>query len=668
MRIKAQSTFSLVAVAAFALASVPAYAKWVSTTREMPQGVSMQVLKSDAKSTLVRFHVAGVDASSRMIDGREYSDISIPGSYNTDSAGQPSLPKITQSFMIPASASATLRVLEMRTVEEALGEPTPSKGALLRTVNPSEVAYSFAPTYDNGGRFPSTEVSLGNPFIMRDVHGMTVTFYPVVYDAATKLSKIVTDMTVEIQHVARERAFRLTNAMDGIDRDFMRLYGDRLPNFRQLMLQGNSMRAGQLTAENTKMLIITHDSFEDAMQPFVDWKTEMGFTVKMVNLNDIGTTYQKIKDFIKQEYDSEKMAYVILVGDAEQIPFHPGKSGNAISNEADPLYALTAGDDYYPDLFISRFSAKTVTQLETQITKSINYEKTPDENGDWYGKATGIASDEGSPTDGERAEILREKLLKFGYTEVDKLYDPGVTASDVAEVVNEGRSLINYIGHGSKTSWGTSYFANSNIDKLTNENKNPFIISVACVNGDFAGSGESFAERWLNAGTADAPKGAVAVFASSTNQAWVEPTVGQGSMVDLIVGKKMRTVGGISFNGEIAMLDSGMSYVKQTYETWHMFGDASLELRTAVPVAIQETETDPTDTGEWNRGAMTIRVGAEGLRAGLVQNGQLIAAGVSDSNGVIRLEVSDSQRSGEALLTITGGNMIPSRRVVNLSL
>jgi hypothetical protein len=497
---------------------------------------------------------------------------------------------------------------------------------------------------------------------MRDVNGVTIKLNPVVYDSATKLSTIVTDVTVEIGHSQKSREFRMTNATMGIDRDFMQLYQDRFPNFRSLMLQGKSMRAGQLVAENTKMLVITPDNFVATMKPFVDWKTQKGFTVQVATLAETGNTYQTIKAFIQKAYDKDKMAYVILVGDAEQVPFHPGKSGNAASNEADPMYALTAGTDSYPDLFISRFSAKNTTMLDTQINKSIAYERNPDVNGTWYSKASGMASNEGSPTDGARAEVLREKLLKFNYTLVDKLYDPGVTSTQVATAINEGRGYFNYIGHGSKTSWGTSGFSNTNIDALSNGNKLPFIVSVACVNGDFSGSGESFAERWMNAGTPTAPKGAIAVFASSTNQAWVEPTVAQLSIVDLLIAGKSRSVGGLSFNGELAMIDSGMSGVLQTFETWHLFGDASLEMRTKTPVAIMSS------LGQYSsaNNTMTVTVGEEGMRAGLMQDGKLIAAGVSDASGNIVLNVEPSARTGAALLTITGFDKIPVEQTIDL--
>ena len=55
----------------------------------------------------------------------------------------------------------------------------------------------------------------------------------------------------------------------------------------------------------------------------------------------------------------------------------------------------------------------------------------------------------------------------------------------VSDAVNDGRSVINYIGHGSKTSWVSSRFNTGDIENLENGRMLPYIWSVACVNGDF---------------------------------------------------------------------------------------------------------------------------------------------------------------------------------------
>ena len=64
--------------------------------------------------------------------------------------------------------------------------------------------------------------------------------------------------------------------------------------------------------------------------------------------------------------------------------------------------------------------------------------------------------------------------------------------------------------------------------------------------------------------------GAIAVYASSTNQAWVPPTIGQKEIVTLLTEEKATTIGGLFFNGVMAVLDDDSKNTDQTFETWHV--------------------------------------------------------------------------------------------------
>ena len=80
---------------------------------------------------------------------------------------------------------------------------------------------------------------------------------------------------------------------------------------------------------------------------------------------------------------------------------------------------------------------------------------------------------------GTRANLLRDMLINdMNFTTVDQIYDPGATATQVTNALNNGRSIVNYIGHGSGTSWSTTGYGNSKFISLAMVYKNPFIIDV----------------------------------------------------------------------------------------------------------------------------------------------------------------------------------------------
>lgn len=64
---------------------------------------------------------------------------------------------------------------------------------------------------------------------------------------------------------------------------------------------------------------------------------------------------------------------------------------------------------------------------------------------EWYSKGIGIASNESGGTgmtDWQRADLLRNMLLGFTYTDVDQIYDPGTTVLKLLQLsIVEGQSL-----------------------------------------------------------------------------------------------------------------------------------------------------------------------------------------------------------------------------------
>jgi PKD repeat protein len=241
-----------------------------------------------------------------------------------------------------------------------------------------------------------------------------------------------------------------------------------------------------------------------------------------------------------------------------------------------------------------------VAQVQTQVTRTIDYEKTPGLlTDDWYTTCLGIASDQGPGDDNEydyqHIRNQQTKLLNYTYTWNPELFDGSQGGNDaagnptpslVSTEVNGGTGIILYTGHGSQTSWGTTGFSNSNVNQLTNMGKLPFVWSVACVNGDFV-NGTCFAEAWMRASQNNVPTGAIAFLGSTINQSWNSPMEGQDEMTDILIETYptniKRTFGGLSMNGCGKMIDSYGTDGANMADTWTIFGDPSLMVRSDNP-------------------------------------------------------------------------------------
>ena len=393
----------------------------------------------------------------------------------------------------------------------------------------------------------------------------------------------------------------------------------------------------------------------------------------MVNVSEIGDV-EAMEQFIEDQYYENGIAFVLLVGDIAQIESIRRSNGNGSNSPSDNSFSFVAGDDYYPDLMIGRFSAETGEHVETMVERTISYEMNPDPEGIWYRKGAGFASNQGPGDDGEyddeHMDNIRDLLLAYTYDEIDQVYDPNGTVADGEVALNDGRSIINYTGHGSNGSWGNGCPMNqTDVNNLMNMGMWPFIWSVACVNGEFH-QGTCYAETWLRAKNESdgSPTGAIAVLMSTVNQGWNPPMEGQDEMNAILVesysDNTKRTFGGLSFNGMNQMNDSyGSQGYNETYY-WTLFGDPSVVVRTDTPTPMDVNHSSVLVIGTTE---ITIDAGLSGALAAISMNGELLSYGHTNESGTIDLIFeSGLDVPGTLDLVVTAYNKIPYEASLNL--
>jgi hypothetical protein len=440
---------------------------------KIDQDVKVTVLDSDFSKTRVRVDVGGFDREAVRIGNDVYYKIDLPKEGVTLTEGEPELPHIARGVIIPDDAEMSIRVLESEYMDFPSTPIIPSKGNLYRNIDPESVPYSFGTVYETDQWYPAALAELREPYILRDFRGIVFDLFPFEYNPATRTLRVYSSITVEIfaDGPGEVNVLNRTEPFQKTTPDYDLIYSRRFINYNQgLLLYTPVMEAGD-------MLIITYDAFRNDMMPLVNWKNQKGIKTTIVNVSTIGNTSGQIDNFIQAFYDSTDLAYVLLVGDAAQVAT-PYASGGS----SDPSYAKVAGNDNYPDIFIGRFSAENVSQVQTQVTRTLDYEQFT-QAGSWHHQGTGIASDQGPGHHGEydfqHMGLIRNDLLGSTYTLVDEIYDPGANASQVSAALNNGRGFLNYCGHGDITLWGTTGFSNSNVNALTNDGTAAIISAPA---------------------------------------------------------------------------------------------------------------------------------------------------------------------------------------------
>jgi subtilisin-like proprotein convertase family protein len=618
--------------------------------------VAVRVVESSASRVVLEYELGSFTATPVEIDGREYFTLALGEESNILEKGLPELPNVCRSIIIPDDAEMDVRVVSSSYTEFENLPVAPSKGNLTRDVEPATVPYVFDPVYAAAGPYPSRLAYARDPYIMRDFRGLVVVLNPFQYYPSTATLRVYDHVVVEAVAVGPGKTNVLTYRPETMNVEFRKIYERHFLNFEE---------AGHRypwVDDGGNMLVICYDdaAFLAEMQPLVEWKNQMGVPCEMVTVTEAGGSAAAIALFIDQYYYEHGLAYVLLAGDAAQVP------STMLSDSSDPTYSLVTADTY-PDLFVGRFSAENAAQLATQVLRTIEYEKRPQADGDWYHKGMGIGSSGGPGDDGEydyeHEDYIRDDLLAFTYTAVDQIYDPGATSAQVTAGVNDGRSIINYTGHGSTTSWTTTGFSNTNVNALVNDNMLPHIVSVACYNGDFD-SGTCFGEAWLRATNGAEPTGAIGFYGSTISQAWNPPMDAQDEIVDLLVGTSSygvnRTFGGLCYNGCGHMQDEYGTDGYDEFIYWTIFGDPSLRVRSDTPAEIDVAHMSviyPSMESFEVSVSTLARDPVEEAMCALYGNGVLYGVALTDAFGNAAIPMGAMPTPGEILtLTVTAFN------------
>ena len=619
----------------------------------------IRLIDSNPNNMVMEMTLGSFTREAVQINGQTWYNLLVKKAGMTLEAGLPQVPVLASSVIIPGTAAYTLNTVSADYVDIQM-QVAPSKGNLTRDIDPATVPYSFAPFYNGTESYPVQQAYLSEPFILRDYRGITVRFQPFEYFPATGTLRVYTRLQVALNQSGTDMTNAITSPKNSYSEFFADIYENMFINFNQAKYP--------TLVEAGRILVIKNAMFDATIAPWVDWKRQNGYRVDVVDVSVAGPTANQIKTYIQGQYDlNDGLMFVQIMGDAPQVPTLSSGGGGS-----DPSFALLAGGDSYPDIFVGRFSAQTVPEMQTQITRSVWYERDVQAGATWAQKAMGIASNEGGGSQGDMGEsdqahmeLIRTDLLNYGYTSVDQMYQAtGANASQVGVNINQGRGFVAYVGHGSDTSWVATGFNNTNVNALVNDNMLPAIVSVACVNGNFV-SQTCFAEAWMrsvNEATGN-PAGAIAFYGSTINQGWNPPMRGQDEIVDLMVAEQKRTIGGLFYNGSSKMIEVYGASGASEFKCWTIFGDASLMMRTKDPVAMNPSFTPVLMLG---MNSFSVQA-APNARVTLSGDGLVYGTTVADAAGNATIVMTDPpQVPMDLTLTITAQNKVTYLGVVQV--
>jgi hypothetical protein len=607
----------------------------------------------------LNFDIGDYRVDDYTANGVIYSRIVFDGSVKTTKKGFSELPYVHASLMLSPDRNIQLEFLGGEYIEIQLPNPLlPSRGVIYRDQDPSTIPYVIDPASVVDEWYPLNVAECKEPFIIKDIRGTSVFVYPFQYNAQKQILRIYNTAKIRIiENDTKPVINPITNASDHILSEMVGVY-------RSVFINYGLNRDDLTVGEFGEILVICTERDSQAIDPYIEWKIQKGYQVYK-EIVPVGTV---VKDLIQEKYNANtNILYVLLVGDWADVK---SQTLSGYGAPMDPQLGCVVGTDVYADICIGRFSASSPVDVTTQVAKVITYERDPEAGGEWYFKAIGIASSQGPGDDNEmdyehNDVIFNNKLDPYTYDVYTPIYDPSANTTMVKNAVETGATVINYTGHGSMTSWGTSGFNNNNVATLTNGDKLPVVVSVACNNGDFH-NGECFAEAW----TKKVNGGAIIFIGASISQPWDPPMRGQDYFMDVLVGgydysqypgqngistfESRTTFGSCLFNGLTLMIvESSASEDLETAKTWNLFGDPTLQVRTAMPKEILLSNTVILTGAPFTTTVTANGEPVAGALVALSKDGEAWK-GITDENGNVVIE--HSLEPGTCKLVVTGQN------------
>lgn len=433
-------------------------------------------------------------------------------------------------------------------------------------------------------------IKLNNPFIYREFIGQNLQITPIKFDSIS--SQIIYYNKILIKIFFKDKFLTIPNISEK-----KTVYISSNLNFYDF--NKDLKKTKSLNPTVNELLIICKDTNENIVKILANWKNQKGIKTTILKLNTKLSPEDLKSKIITYHKSIPNLKYVLIIGNHDEIPAYNYGNIDGDNYYSDSYYGQLT-NDLYPELFIGRITG-TSDEIKSFINKSIYYEK-ENFDGNWMIKSAGIGSNEGigegdqGEADWEHLRKIKNKLYNFGFSEIYEFYDGdhGIddkagspNKTDILEVINNGISLLNYTGHGDDNLMLTGQLSSNDLKELTNDKKNPFIVSVACDNGKFTNGQSCLAEYFNKCKDENTYTGSIAFCGSSILMDWAPPMLTQDEIINSIISNDTLengySIGELFYNSQAKMLNKYNSLGNGVMQTWILFGDPSIELKTKIP-------------------------------------------------------------------------------------
>ena len=519
-----------------------------------------ECVSSDMKSLKASFSFSGVEATDVVVDRGTFSGLSMANTVIGGNEGDPQIPVVNELIAVPFGATPRVEITNFSSTDyrlEDYGMHTlvPRQPSMRKDQKPEDVPFIMnEAAYKTRGFRSEPQVFVSVEGVMRGVQLGKMTIEPVSYDPVNNMVRVFNDIEVTVHFDGADAKATEDMLIDTYSPYFDIVY-KQLFNNRAVMDAYTSHP--DLYTTPVKMLVVTTSTYANstAFQNWLTWKKQKGINVDVQTVTS-STSAANVRTLIQNRYNANHPTFLVIIGDKADVTNYTTWSKTGLNYNpyiSDNQYA-SIDNDVYHDMFMSRMSVSSTTELQYLVNKIMMYEKYEMSDPSYLNKTLLVAGwDSGWTSDVGKPTIQYANNNYFNSAHGITPYVYITTGSQQTTCWNyiSQVGFSNYTAHGDITEMQDPRFQASQVSSMTNTNKPMWHVANCCLTANWGHSSTCLGETMIRANN----KGAFGYIGSIPESYWYEDYYFGVGAFNYSDGGTVQTVSGTTMGMYDAMFD-----------------------------------------------------------------------------------------------------------------
>ncbi len=453
-----------------------------------------ECVKSDMTSLKASFSFSAIDAQDYESERGTFSWLSMPNTVIGGNEGEPQIPVVNQLIAVPFGAQPRIEITNYSTTDYRLEDLSiktlvPRQPSLRKDKRPEDVPFAYnANAYQTRGLRSTPQAVVSVEGTMRGVQLGKMTIEPVSYDPVNNTIRVFNDIEVTV-HFDGADARATEDMLIKTYSPYFDIVYKQLFNGRAIM-DAYSDHADLYTTP-VKMLVVATSAYQNstAFQNWLTWKKQKGIDVDIYTVTS-STASSTIRTEIQSRYNANHPTFLVIIGDETVVKAYKTNwsCGSTYGNCINDMEYASVDNDVYHDMYMSRMSVSSTTELENLVNKILTYEKYTMSDPSYLNNSLLVAGWDSNWT--SRVGKPTIQYANNNYYNSAHGINPTVfitTGSGQTAAWNNINNVgfVNYTAHGDIQELADPEFTNTNANNMTNNDKYLWIVANCCLTANW---------------------------------------------------------------------------------------------------------------------------------------------------------------------------------------